>query len=143
LRGKPAIPSKPPIGFLLFALLLSSATASAQSVHISRQGQTIACRVLEVEESAQYGVRLVIFHYRDESDRAKLGAFLRKDNGATVSFELPGGKWRAATVLRLRVCFGRGLLVFPLSRPRRHPARHPAAQGAALARGDVILVRFA
>jgi hypothetical protein len=84
---------------------------------------------MEVEVAAKFGVRLVIFHYRDAADRNRLGQLLRAYDGTSVQFETPGGPWRAATVLRLKSCFGRGLLVFAISEP-------------ALARGDNFFIRF-
>lgn len=146
MKLKPKVDGIPLVSFFVIAGLVFPAVSLAQSHQNSMTRQTIACRVLEAEESTRYGVRLVIFHYRDDAERAKLGALLRKDDGATVEFQSPGGKWRPATVLRLRICFGRGLLVYRLSRAARRAspalARRAPANGSVLARGDVFFVRF-
>lgn len=84
---------------------------------------------METGVSARFGVRLVIFHYRDPVDRDRLGRLLRQFDGATVQLQAGSGPWHTATVLRLKNCFGRGLLVFSNSEP-------------ALNRGDTFLVRF-
>ncbi len=91
--------------------------------------RNVACRVLEAKESAQFGVRLAIFHYQNPSDRARLGALLRANDGKSVEFQERAGNWLPATVVRLKMCFGRGLLVYRLSAPP-------------LAKGDQFLLRF-
>lgn len=75
--------------------------------------ETVACRVLEVHTATQPGVTLLVFHQREANDRARLGTLLRERDGAAVQFQTPDGQWHAATVLRLKSCFGRGLLLFP------------------------------
>ncbi len=72
---------------------------------------TVACRVLEVSSAEGYGVTLIIFHHRDQNDRARLAALLRQHSGGSVQFQAADGAWHPAIVLRLKSCFGRGLLV--------------------------------
>ncbi len=110
-------------------VLVALIVAASPEIKPSAAPKTLACRVMEAETSSRFGVRLVIFHYRDAADRDRLGKFLRDYDGATVQFQAARQGWRAATLFRLKVCFGRGLLVFPISEP-------------ALAKGDVVLVRF-
>jgi hypothetical protein len=62
-------------------------------------------------------VSLVIFHQAKKDEGSRLGALLRSNDGAEGEFQTPAG-WRAATVLRLGTCFGRGLLVFPSASAR-------------------------
>jgi len=57
-------------------------------------------------------VTLVLFHQQDEKERARLGSLLRQHSGAAVEFQTPDGAWHTASVLRLKSCFGRGLLLF-------------------------------
>ncbi len=73
----------------------------------------VACRVLEAHTSQQLRLTLVVFHHRDEKERGRLGTLLRERSGATVEFQAADGAWHSATVLRLKSCFGRGLLLFP------------------------------
>lgn len=75
--------------------------------------ETIACRVLEVHTSQEPKIAVVVFYQRDEAERARLGALLREHDGESVQFQTPDGKWHPATLLRLKSCFGRGLLLFP------------------------------
>ncbi|HLI34848.1 MAG TPA: hypothetical protein VKW70_07375 [Terriglobia bacterium] len=81
----------------------------------------IACRVMEGGASRQFGVSIVIFHYRDAADRDRLGNFLRHYDGTTVEFQVKNSAWQKATLLRLKTCFGRGLLIFPVSEVRLAP----------------------
>ncbi len=74
----------------------------------------VACRVLEAHTSQQLRLTLVVFHHRDEKERGRLGTLLRERSGATVEFQAADGAWHSATVLRLKSCFGRGLLLFPV-----------------------------
>ncbi len=74
--------------------------------------RVVACRVLEVHTSPELHVTLVLFHQQDEKERARLGTLLRRHSGASVEFQTADGAWHTASVLRLKSCFGRGLLLF-------------------------------
>ena len=102
---------------LCVALLAASliVAVSAATFAARPQEATIRCRVMEAMSSTQFHVRLVIFHYGDAVDRSRLGALLKQYNGGVVQFRSGDRDWHAATVLRLRTCFGRGLLVFAAS----------------------------
>jgi len=91
--------------------------------------EEINCRVLEAMSSRQFKIRFVVFRYQSPSDRARLGSLLRKYDGTAVRFESRDSQWHVATLLRMRSCFGRGLLVFPISE-------------AQLAEKDEFLLRF-
>ncbi|MGH7866716.1 MAG: hypothetical protein ACREP9_03550 [Candidatus Dormibacteraceae bacterium] len=95
-----------------------AATVSVAAFSAGQQQVTVSCRVMEVMASSQFHVRLVIFHYRDAADRSRLGELLRQYNGRPVQFRPQDGVWQNATVLRMRTCFGRGLLVFAASEPQ-------------------------
>lgn len=118
------------VGILVATLVSSWAAFGASKATQAASGGTVVhCRVLEAAVSAPFHVRLAIFHYRDAEDRSRLGALLRQYDGHTVQFQAGDGAWQTATVLRLRTCFGRGLLVFSTSAPP-------------LAAKQEILVRF-
>lgn len=91
--------------------------------------EAIPCRVLEAHTSPQSGVTVIVFHQRDASDRARLGELLRGHSGEAVEIQTADGHWHAATVLRLKSCFGRGLLLFP-------------AKEATLGEKDEFVLRF-
>lgn len=109
------------LGVLSFCALGKSTAAEPS--------QTIPCRVMEVASSSRFHVRLAVFHYLNEADRAQLGKLLRENDGSSVEFRTVDGNWQNATVIRLKTCFGRGLLLFPIS-------------VAPLAAKDEILIRF-
>ncbi len=73
---------------------------------------TIRCRVMEVFVSERVGATAAIFHQRDKADGPRLGQLLLAHSGEEVEFETPDGKRHAATVARVKSCFGRGLLLF-------------------------------
>ncbi len=80
--------------------------------------ETIACRVLEAHTIQEPQLAVVVFHQRTEADRAQLSALLRKHSDTSVEFQTADGNWHRGTVLRLKSCFGRGLLVFAASEAR-------------------------
>lgn len=119
-------------GLTYFALTVLGASlllATEQPPGEPSPAETLACRVLEAHTSQPLGLTIVVFHHRDEGERARLGALLREHSGASVQFQTADGHWHRATVLRLKSCFGRGLLVFP-------------AGTAQLAEKDEFLLQF-
>jgi hypothetical protein len=95
----------------------------------SPAGETVTCRVLDTWAVEKMGVALALFHQSDKADATKLAELLRHRDGARVEFQTPDGCWHEARVLRLKACFGRGLLVFP-------------AASAALAPREKFRLRF-
>lgn len=85
--------------------------------------ETISCRVMESKTSSTLGVALVLFHQADAASREQLGALLERNDGASVEFETAGANWQPATVFRLKSCFGRGLLAFPVARAHLAPGQ--------------------
>lgn len=81
-------------------------------------GETVACRVLEAHTDDRNGMTIVIFHQKNKSDGPRLGEMLRALDGKSVRFEKADAKPHAATLFRLKTCFGRGLLLFPASTAR-------------------------
>jgi hypothetical protein len=93
------------LGFVLFlALPVGAQTLAAKG--------TITCRAMEVFVSQPLGVTAVIFHQSNTADGPRLGELLLAHTGEEVEFETPDGRQHAATVERVRSCFGRGLLLF-------------------------------
>ncbi len=78
---------------------------------------TIACRALEAHTDDELKVTVVVFHQRDEAQRSQLAALLREHSGAMVEVKAGDGTWRRARLVRLKSCFGRGLLMLPASAP--------------------------
>jgi hypothetical protein len=110
--------------------LLPLLTASAPALGApGAPGETIYCRVLEAHSSEHPKVTLVVFRYRDQNERARLGASLRDRSGTFVKFQTHDGQWHPATVLRLKSCFGRGALLIE-------------AGTARLAEGDEFVLQF-
>lgn len=107
------------------ALATGAQAASASS----QAGETVSCRVLETWSVKKLGVAMAIFHQARKEDGPKLGEMLLQRDGATAEFQTPDGQWYAATVFRVKTCFGRGMLVFP-------------AASASLTAHEVIPIRF-
>lgn len=99
------------------AVALSSSTIPARAAQgdgasLALKPAPIACKVMEAKTSAALHVTTVVFHQGEAARRGRVGAWLRKHDGAVVEFETPDGQWHPASVFRLKSCFGRGLLVF-------------------------------
>ena len=109
-------------GVLIEVIALISFHLGIQSAFASRQTQTnaqrpvsnvIACKALEAHTSAQPGVTVVLFHQRDKKDQPRFASLLKQADGSTIEIRIGRGAWQSVSVARLRMCFGRGLLVFP------------------------------
>jgi hypothetical protein len=72
---------------------------------------TIACRALETHTDEALKVTVVVFHQRDEAQRTQLAALLREHSGEMIEVQASDGAWRRARLVRLKSCFGRGLLM--------------------------------
>ena len=123
-------------GLWTIALLGLSAGAPASAARFTAQGaaesttpNAIACKILEAKTAGAVRVTAAVFHQAESAQREELGTWLRAHDGAEVEFEAAGGQWHAATVFRLRTCFGRGLLIF-------------SAAEAKLEQGVTIQLRF-
>jgi len=111
-------------GFLLFAMLfgspgskqsgtLNNAAGRSQASAHAAGSNAVACRIMEVHANKDPGVVLVIFHQRDKQDQPRFAALLRQSSGGTIQFRPTGGQWQSAAVIRLKSCFGRGMLILP------------------------------
>ncbi len=78
---------------------------------------TIACRALETHTDGELKVTVVVFHQRDEGERSHLATLLHEHSGAMVEVQAADGAWRRARMVRLKSCFGRGLLMLPAPAP--------------------------
>ena len=114
-------------------LAFDSGTRAQQLQHrpAEQNPRVVACRVREAHTSLSPAAGLVIFSQRDKADAERLSGFLRSaQDGGAVEFEPEEGTdWRPASIVRLKSCFGRGLLIVP-------------AGQALPVEGSVILVRF-
>ncbi len=119
--------------FLCAAMMVTGAAALARAREPGEASralaETVACKVLESSTSERPSITLAVFHHRDAADRARLGTILRQHNGEPVEFQTADGRWHAATLLRLKTCFGRGLLLFDPGSARFAP-------------GDTFLLKF-
>ena len=104
--------------FASFAFCCSSTVARQTSNAAQRPAPApvsniVACKALEAHTSSQPGVTVVLFHQRDKKDQPRFASLLKQADGATVQIRIGKGDWQPVSVARLRMCFGRGLLVFP------------------------------
>lgn len=93
--------------------------------------RVVACRVKEKHASHDPAAGLVVFTQRDRADAERFRSLLlRAEEGGAVEFQTDDGtEWRPASVVRLKSCFGRGLLILP-------------AGVAPPAEGSTFLLRF-
>lgn len=100
---------------VLFALAPNSllATPHNQAARPAAASNVVTCRVLEVHANKDPGVVLVIFHQRDKQDQPRFAALLKQSSGGTIQIRPPGAQWETAAVIRLKSCFGRGMLILP------------------------------
>jgi hypothetical protein len=103
---------------LLTLMTMPSGFAAAQAPAPTVATATIACRALEVHADARLGVTIVVFHQRDDRDRDRVGTLLRGHDGERIEFRTGEGAPHPATLMRLKSCFGRGLLLFPADAAR-------------------------
>jgi len=93
--------------------LLYAAIAGSAGVPASEELKNVSCRVLESHTSTERGVTILIFHQSSKEDQAGLSNLPKQNEGAAVEWKSGGEKWHPATVMRLKSCFGRGLLLVP------------------------------
>jgi hypothetical protein len=110
------------MGFLLLATLFGSryplqakpqtAAEHNQPAHAA-PSNVVTCRIMEVHANKDPGVVLVIFHQRDKQDQPRFAALLKQSSGGTIQIRPAGAQWQSAAVIRLKSCFGRGMLILP------------------------------
>jgi hypothetical protein len=101
-----------PVSLLAVTTAIGPASAQPAPGPAVSSTPSVACRALEVHTDTALGVTLVVFHQRDDDDRGRVGALLREHDGAAVEFRTSDGATHPATVMRLKSCFGRGLLLY-------------------------------
>lgn len=101
-------------------LVLTPHIARAQSGNQASHPATsnlVACRILEVHANKDPGIVLVIFHQRDKQDQPRFATLLKQSSGGTIQIRPAGAQWQNAPVIRLKSCFGRGMLILPAGTP--------------------------
>src|SRR5581483_8503337 len=96
--------------------VLSAVCCLAFPPVLTREGSgqgAIRCRAMEVFTARQLGTTAVIFHQRDKADAPRLSGLLKAHSGREVELETRDGRTHRATVMRMKTCFGRGMLLFP------------------------------
>jgi len=92
-------------------------TAQAAPHPAAADAGTIVCHALEAHTDSELEVTVVVFHQRNEAQRSQLATLLREHSGAMVEVQSGDGAWRRARLVRLKSCFGRGLLMLPVPAP--------------------------
>ena len=115
----------------IFLIVLPATAQEPQHRPAEQSPRVVACRVKETHASRDPAVGLVVFGQRDKADSERFHALLRRaQEGGPVEFQASeGATWQQARIVRLRSCFGRGLLIL-------------AGGAAAPAEGSTLLVRF-
>jgi hypothetical protein len=115
---------------LLLPVLVAAQQVSPSEVAVA----TLGCRALETYTDGELKVAAIVFHQRDEAQRSQLAALLRDHSGEMVEIQAGDGKWRRARMVRLKSCFGRGLLLLaapaPVSEHAEFMLRFPASSEA-------------
>lgn len=108
----PSLSLKLALLLLAFAPQAARAQSTAQATHPATSS-VVACRIMEVHVNKDPGVVLVIFHQRDKRDQPRFAALLKQSTGGTIQIHPTGAQWQTASVIRLKSCFGRGMLIMP------------------------------
>jgi hypothetical protein len=115
---------------LLAVLPAVAAPQTLQHRPPEQDPRVVVCRAMEAHTSRDPAVTVVLFHQRDRADAQRLMALLRHASEKVVEFQTgDGAAWQTAPVVRLKNCFGRGLLILP-------------AGAAPLSEGARFLLRF-
>lgn len=102
---------------LLVTVMLAPRSLSHTAPPTTANAETIACRALEMHTDDELNVTAVVFHQRDQAQRSQLAALLREHSGEMVEVQAGDGTWRQARMVRLKSCFGRGLLLLQAKAP--------------------------
>lgn len=99
----------------LFPIAGRAAPQQLQHRPAEQNPRVVFCKVLEAHTSRDPAVSVVVFHQRDKADAERLRALLRQaaEGGAVEIQASEGGEWQPAGIVRLKSCFGRGLLILP------------------------------
>jgi hypothetical protein len=104
---------------LAIVVVAMLAANSSEQVREQRVELTkLQCEVLEISGPSMATakplavIRYVIVRQKNSDDRDRFSAWLRTRSGAEVTFEAADGRPHRGVLRRLRMCFGRGLLIF-------------------------------
>jgi hypothetical protein len=75
------------------------------------QAATLQVAILETFD-IEGGAAAVLVHHADEATRGGFAEWLRSHPRARVRVRTPRGEEVSATMFRVRMCFGRGLILF-------------------------------
>ncbi|HTZ72761.1 MAG TPA: hypothetical protein VMB47_02495 [Candidatus Aquilonibacter sp.] len=117
------LPKAVPMTAALFWLLAWSPALAQQSTQMVPPpfppgNGIVTCVALEVHPNAQPGTTVVLFHQQNRNDQSRFASLLSRADGSYVQIQTRQGRWITASVVRLRNCFGRGLLLLPSSAVR-------------------------
>lgn len=104
------------LAIVIMAMLaaFSAGRVGAQSADLTK----LECEVLESSgpptssTKPLAAIRYVIVRHKNSDDRERLSAWLQTHSGAEVAFAAADGRPHRGVLRRLRMCFGRGLLIF-------------------------------
>jgi len=102
-------------GYLALIVVLAAGTVGA--AHGSER-VALDCEVLEVSgkylgNAKEFGaIHYVMIRHKDSADWDRLSEWLKTRSGSDVSFTGPDGRSHKGVLRRLKMCFGRGLLIF-------------------------------
>lgn len=103
------------LGICAICMLTPPSSSGQQLQHRppEQNPRVVVCRVIETHTSREPAAGLIVFTQRDKPDAERLRSLLlRAEEGGGVEFQVSdGGEWRKASVVRLKSCFGRGLLI--------------------------------
>ena len=103
-----------PIFIIAILAVVSSGRVWGQSAELTK----LQCQVLEISgplttsTKALAAIRYAIVRHKNSDDRERLSTWLRTHSGAEVTFAAADGRPHRGVLRRLRMCFGRGLLIF-------------------------------
>jgi len=124
---------------LMSLLLVIHSVSAARNAQTNAQRpvpSVVTWKALEAHTAAQPGVTVVLFHQRDKKDQPRFASLLKQADGSNIEIRIGKGDWQSVSAARLRMCFGRGLLMFPpgtikLRDKDEFQARFPAAKPSA------------
>jgi hypothetical protein len=83
------------------------------SLLVARPRQSTSLRVAVLEAfGARETVRAVLVHHAEADTRDLFARWLQSHPSTAVGVVTPAGENASATIFRVRMCFGRGLIVF-------------------------------
>jgi hypothetical protein len=75
-----------------------------------RRSASVEIRAMEVFSSPE-GPSAILVHHASEAGRDAFAEWLRANNGSRIVFRLNNGRAIDGRIFRVKMCFGRGLIV--------------------------------